>query len=259
MRPLFKWTGGKRWEIKKFKQHYPDDFEIFIEPFVGGGAVFFDLSHSNNVIADVHPEIIEFYKVVGAGQGQEIYQLMSKYPNDEDTYYFIRDKFHATNSVERAFRFYYLRKTCFRGMNRHNKKGGFNVPFGKYKTYNFEELLEDSYKELLSHTNILCCSFEHVFEQFGDEKHFYFLDPPYDSPMSDYGYCKFGREEHDVLFRCFRETRAKCLMVIGETDFIRNLYHDYIVDSYDKTYNFKFYHGRVGDEINNKHLIIKNY
>jgi DNA adenine methylase len=67
------------------------------------------------------------------------------------------------------------------------------------------------------------------------------------------------KEEHIKLAKCFKETKIKCLMVIGKTDFIQELYKDYIVDEYEKKYKFKIHSGRVGDEINTKHLVIKNY
>ncbi len=86
-----------------------------------------------------------------------------------------------------------------------------------------------------------------------------FLDPPYDSKFTDYGYCIFGKEEHNKLAVCFKKTSIKCLMIIGKTLFIEELYKDYIVDEYDKQYRFKLHSGRVGDEINVKHLVIKNY
>jgi DNA adenine methylase len=86
-----------------------------------------------------------------------------------------------------------------------------------------------------------------------------FLDPPYDSEFTDYGYCKFGKEEQIKLADLFKQTKIKCLMIIGKTPFIEDLYKDYIVDEYDKKYRFKLYAGRVGDEINTKHLVIKNY
>ena len=86
-----------------------------------------------------------------------------------------------------------------------------------------------------------------------------FLDPPYDSEFTDYGYCVFDKEAHKDLFNHFANTKIKCLMVIGKTAFIEDLYKDYIVDRYDKKYKFKLYAGRVGDEINTEHLVIKNY
>jgi DNA adenine methylase len=85
------------------------------------------------------------------------------------------------------------------------------------------------------------------------------LDPPYDSEFTDYGYCQFGKADQQKLAQHFKETKNKCLMIIGKTDFIVNLYKDYIVDEYDKQYKFKLYANRIGDEINTKHLVIKNY
>jgi len=86
-----------------------------------------------------------------------------------------------------------------------------------------------------------------------------FLDPPYDSEFTDYGYCKFGKEEHKKLADCFKTTSIRCLMIIGETPFIRELYKDYIVDAYDKRYRFKLHSGRIGNEINTQHLVIMNF
>jgi DNA adenine methylase len=86
-----------------------------------------------------------------------------------------------------------------------------------------------------------------------------FLDPPYDSEFTDYGYCQFGKDQHQLLAKFFKETKIKCLMIIGKTQFISDLYKNYIVGEYDKKYRFKLYAGRIGDEINTKHLIIKNF
>jgi len=162
-------------------------------------------------------------------------------------------------SLDSAKRFYYQRKTCFRGMLRYNKEGKFNIPFGKYKNINYNDLRNTKYEELLKNTEIHNKSFDYVFENYNNENNFMFLDPPYDSEFTDYGYCKFGKEEHKKLAKYFKETKIKCLLVIGKTEFIEELYNGYIVDEYDKKYKFKLYEGRVGDEINTKHLIIKNY
>jgi DNA adenine methylase len=86
-----------------------------------------------------------------------------------------------------------------------------------------------------------------------------FLDPPYDSTFTDYGYCTFDRTDHERLARCFKETRISCTMVIGHTPFIEELYEDYIVDAYPKKYRFKIHSGRIGSEIDATHLIIKNF
>ncbi len=259
LKPIIKWSGGKGDEISSFIHHLPEKYDTYIEPFVGGGALYFYLSPQKSVINDVHVELIDLYQSLKDGNAQEIYNFMKENPNDENIYYNIRDKMIIKNKLDNAKRFYYQRKTCFRGMLRYNKQGNFNIPFGKYKTINYEDLNNPKYEELLKRTEILNKNFDYIFENYNNENNFMFLDPPYDSEFTDYGYCKFGKEEHIKLAKCFKETKIKCLMVIGKTDFISELYKDYIVSEYDKKYRFKLYDDRIGDEINTKHLIIKNY
>ena len=259
LKPLVKWSGGKGDEIKQFEQYFPADYETYIEPFVGGGSVFFYLAPQKAVINDVHKELVDFYRSIAEKNAQEIYEYMGQHPNEEETYYKVRDKTVVSSPLDNAKRFYYLRKTCFRGMLRYNKDGKFNIPYGRYKTINYSDLQNKAYEELLSRTEVLNKSFEHLFENYNDQNNFMFLDPPYDSEFTDYGYCKFGKEEQKKLAALFKETKIKCLMIIGKTAFIEELYKDYIVGEYDKKYKFKLYAGRVGDEINTKHLIIKNY
>jgi DNA adenine methylase len=259
LKPIVKWSGGKKDEIKKFIEHIPTDFNTYLEPFIGGGAVYFHLNPEKAVINDVHKELVDFYQSIKDGKSEEIYNFMSEQENTPECYYKVRDEYEVLDILDNAKRFYYLRKTCYRGMLRYNKKGKFNIPYGRYKTYKFEDIKNEKYYNLLSNTEIFNKSFEYIFENYNDENNFMFLDPPYDSEFTDYGYCSFGRKEHEKLFECFKNTKIKCLMIIGKTDFISNLYKDYIVDEYDKRYRFKLHSGRVGNEINTKHLIIKNY
>lgn len=259
LKPIIKWSGGKGDEIKLFEKYFPEKYDIYIEPFVGGGSVYFYLNPKNAIINDIHKELIDFYRSIKNGKSQEIYDFMENTPNDENTYYKVRDEMEMKDELDSAKRFYYQRKTCFRGMLRYNKNGKFNIPYGKYKTINYTDLLNKNYETLLGRTEILQKGFEYIFENYNDENNFMFLDPPYDSEFTDYGYCQFGKEEHQKLAFYFKNTKIKCLMIIGKTQFIEELYKDYIVDEYDKKYKFKIYDNRVGDEINAKHLIIKNY
>ena len=109
-------------------------------------------------------------------------------------------------------------------MLRYNKKGKFNIPYGKYKTYNYENLKNKDYEKLLKNTDIYNESFEHIFKNYNNKNNFMFLDPPYDSEFTDYGYCKFGKDKHKTLAKCFKETKIKCLMIIGKTKLISELY-----------------------------------
>jgi DNA adenine methylase len=257
--PLIKWSGGKSDEIKMFKKYFPDKFDIYIEPFVGGGSVYFYLNPIKAVINDIHTELIDLYQCIGNGNSEKIYEFMESNPNDEITYYKIRDEMIINDKLDSAKRFYYQRKTCFRGMLRYNKNGKFNIPFGRYKTINYNDLKNKNYELLLNRTEILNKDFNYIFENYNDNNNFMFLDPPYDSEFTDYGYCEFGKKEQEQLAYLFKNTKIKCLMIIGKTKFIEDLYKDYIIDEYDKKYKFKLYDNRIGDEINVKHLIIKNY
>jgi len=259
LKPLIKWSGGKSDEIKKIVEYIPKDYDVYLEPFIGGGSLYFYLNPMKSAISDVHSELIYLYEAIKMGGAYSIHEYMRKHPNNEATYYQIRDVIPANTELDMAKRFYYQRKTCFRGMLRYNKSGKFNIPFGKYKTINYEDLLNPDYETLLQRTDIFNKSFEYIFENYNTERNFMFLDPPYDSEFTDYGYCKFGREEHLKLAKCFKTTKIRCLMVIGNTPFIEELYRDYIVAEYDKKYRFKLYAGRIGDEINTTHLVIANY
>lgn len=258
LKPIVKWSGGKKDELKKILPHIPESYSTYLEPFVGGGAVYFHINPEKAVINDVHKELVDLYQSIKNGDTDKIYDFMKENPNDEETYYKVRS-LKPTDILENARRFYYLRKTCFRGMLRYNSKGEFNIPFGRYKTFNFEEIKEPGYEELLKRTDICNKSFEYVFENYNDPNNFMFLDPPYDSEFTDYGYCTFGKDEQKKLAECFKTTKIKCLMIIGKTSFIEELYQGYIVEEYDKKYRFKLHSGRIGDEINTKHLVIKNY
>jgi len=259
LKPLVKWSGGKSDEIKTFAKYIPTDYDTYLEPFIGGGAVFFNLSPKTAVISDVHTELTDLYQSVGQGYAPAIGEFMAAHPNEEAEYYRVRDEMVVETPLDNAKRFYYLRKTCYRGMLRYNKSGKFNIPFGKYKTVNFEDMQNPKYTELLARTTVLKTGFEQIFAEYNSPQNFMFLDPPYDSEFTDYGYCKFGRPEHEALAKCFKETQIRCLMIIGKTDFIMDLYRDYVVDEYDKKYRFKLHSGRVGSEINTTHLVIKNY
>jgi len=257
LKPLFKWSGGKGDEIPKIIPFIPE-FDNYVETFVGGGSLYWHLRPERAHINDLHPGAVALYKTVKAGGMSAIYDFCKEHPNEEETYYEVR-KNEGTDYLSVAARFYYLRKTCFRGMLRYNKKGKFNIPFGRYKTFNFENLKNPEYERTMRNTTITQNSFEEVFKANNSENDFIFLDPPYCSPFSDYGYCQFGKEHHKKLAECFKNSSAKCLMVIGSTPFIRELYEGYIKTSYPKKYRFKLLKGRVDDKINTDHLVICNY
>jgi len=147
--PIVKWSGGKSDEIKHFEKYIPKEYNYYLEPFFGGGAVYFYLSPEKAVVSDVHPELVNLYNSIKKKKSDDIYQFMEKNPNLEAKYYEIRDELNdislhtdpnSESELESAKRFYYIRKTCYRGMLRYNRSGYFNVPFGRYKTINYDVL-----------------------------------------------------------------------------------------------------------------------
>jgi DNA adenine methylase len=151
--PLVKWSGGKKDEIKQFIKYIPKKYDIYLEPFIGGGALYFHLYPNKAVINDVHKELIDFYTSIKKGYSNDIYEFMCQNPNEEEIYYKVRS-YKPNTILENAQRFYYLRKTCFRGMLRYNNKGEFNIPYGRYKNFNFEDIKNENYEKLLKKTEI---------------------------------------------------------------------------------------------------------
>jgi DNA adenine methylase len=201
LKPLLIWTGGKGREIDKYIQYIPDDIETYLEPFVGGGATFFYLNHNKNVISDLHTELIDFYQCIKEDKMVDIYNFMTEHANNEQTYLQIRDHMEINFRLDNAKRFYYLRKTCFRGFLKYNKDKQFTVCYGMRKSCNFTDLKNNNYVELLKNTTVLNTDFEYIFENYNDEKNFMFLDPPYDCKLSNYGYSAFGKEDHKKISR----------------------------------------------------------
>ena len=120
LKPIIKWSGGKKDELRQIMPHIPDTYSTYLEPFIGGGALYFHLNPKNAVINDVHKELVDFYQSIKNGNSMDIYSFMEQHPNDEETYYKVR-AYKNTDVLSNAKRFYYLRKTCFRGMLRYNK------------------------------------------------------------------------------------------------------------------------------------------
>ena len=85
LKPIIKWSGGKSDEIKMFEKYFPVNYNKYIEPFIGGGSVYFYLNPTNAVISDVHSELIDLYNNIGEGKMNDIYEFMEQTPNDEET------------------------------------------------------------------------------------------------------------------------------------------------------------------------------
>ena len=181
--PIVKWVGGKRQLMFELLKNMPENYNRYFEPFIGGGALFFELQPQNGYISDMNGELINLYTVVR----DDVYNLiddLNKHKVSKEYFLKIRnldrtEKYNKLSDIQKASRFIYLNRTCFNGMYRVNSQGQFNVPFGNYKNpriVNAENLINCS--KLLKNTEIYCADFSEILNkvQKGD---FVYFDPPY--------------------------------------------------------------------------------
>lgn len=282
MKPMIKYAGGKSREIEVIKRFIPEYSGRYIEPFLGGGVLYFYLEPEKSIINDVNSKLIEFYLGIRNEFPQikkELTSIENQYVSNrmdfekrkgkadikvedanEKLYYQMRNFFNNNSKPDfhPATIYFFINKTAYSGMIRYNREGKYNVPYGRYKNFN-TELVSKSHSELLKRSEIYCEDYKKIFDM-SDEDDFIFLDPPYDCVFSNYGNKEmvngFTEEMHKKLAKDFKKLKAKALMVIGKTPFIEELYKDYIIYEYDKKYavNIK---NRFNTET--KHLIITNY
>ena len=232
--PILKWAGGKRQLIPELINFIPNRYNNYIEPFVGGGALYFHLARKNSIINDSNSEIINLYKEISKNP-EMIIKGLKNYKNDEDFYYNIR-KSIPNSKLSKAIRTIYLNRTCFNGLYRVNKKGEFNVPYGKYKNVNFVDennLILAS--KLLKKTKILNKDYKFILRNYCRRSDLVFLDPPY-IPISKYSdfkrYTKeqFHLDDQVELSKYYKKLDKKgCYLILTNSnhEIIKKLYNDF--------------------------------
>lgn len=243
-KPFVKWAGGKRQIIDKLKKYLPEDFDTYYEPFVGGGALLFELSPQKAVINDSNEELMNVYKVLcNEEKFKKMCHTLNHYEtsHSEEFYYEIRNKdrnkksFNRLADYTRAARTIYLNKACFNGLYRVNSKNEFNVPFGKKKkvnTYEGSNLITVSNYLTMNDVKILCCDFEEAVKD-AKKGDFIYFDPPYDSDTStfnSYTETGFDKDEQRRLAKVYKELDQKgCYVMLSNhnTKLINELYKDY--------------------------------
>lgn len=243
--PIVKWAGGKRQLLPEIRKYIPEKIGIYYEPFVGGGAVLFDLQPERAIVNDINSELINLYQVV-KDDVQGLIEDLSKHKNEADYYYNIRaldrdeEAFKMLSDIERASRIHFLNKTCFNGLFRVNLAGQFNTPFGKYKNPNIvnsENLKAVSEYFNVAEVEFRCTDFENALNGI-KEGDFVYFDPPYDpisesSSFTGYVAGGFDREEQKRLKELcdkLNSNGVKFLLSNSSTKFILDLYKDYNVE-----------------------------
>ena len=239
IRPILKWAGGKSQMLKELIPRIPEFSGKYIEPFFGGGALYFATLPEKAVIADSNPELINLYQQI-ADNVEQVIEKLKTYENSEEMFYQIRSQnWRDLSAVEAAARTLFLNKTCFNGLYRVNKKGEFNTPFGRYKnpTICDEELLLAVSQQLRKST-IICGDYLDVLQTYASPGDFVFLDPPY-IPVSEYGdfkrYTKeqFYEKDHRALAQeVKRLQKIGCYVILTNSNhpLVHQLYGDYSID-----------------------------
>ena len=249
-RPFVKWAGGKAQLLGQFEPFWPPTFRGYVEPFVGGGAVFFHLYRKGGlngptVLNDANAELMLCFQVIrddlegllAALRRHEPYRL------DADYYYALRawdrdPDFSHRPATERAARTLFLNRTCYNGLHRVNQQGHFNVPFGRYKDPRIVDeknlrAVRDALQDVELHSSDFGCCLEWVTA--GD---LVYLDPPYDplsttASFTNYTSIAFDEGEQRRLADVFRRLdRGGCWLVLTNSDtaLIRQLYDGYRIE-----------------------------
>lgn len=248
MQPFVKWAGGKRQLLPEIQQHLPQKFNTYYEPFIGGGALLFELAHNNSIISDNNHVLIDTYIAIREHLN-ELLPLLDNLQTEHNSfddkekakefYYDKRKEFNEfildkDFSLKRNALFMYLNKACFNGLYRVNGKGLFNVPSNqkiKINIYDKDNLKQIS--DYLQNVQIFNQDFE-VTVKNAKQGDLVFFDSPYAplNPTSFDSYTKegFSTEEHIRLSNVFKQLSEKgvyCILTNHNTEFIRELYSDF--------------------------------
>ena len=238
-KPILKWAGGKTQMLGELMPRVPKTYGRYIEPFFGGGALFFSLKPENAIIADSNPELINMYLQV-AHHVDDVIECLQKYENTSEMFYEVRSlDWQTLPKAEAAARTIYLNKTCFNGLYRVNRSGQFNTPFGKYKNPKICDI--DALRlasEALRKADILCGDYILVLEHYAQPGDFVFLDPPYlpiseNSDFKRYTKEQFYEDDHVELAKMIDTLHERgCYVILTNSNhpLVHQLYEQYKIE-----------------------------
>ena len=226
-----KWAGGKRWLFESRQFTLPEFSGRYVEPFIGGGAVFFETLPDRAVLSDSNARLIELYTAI-RDQHLAFKNLLSTHADCHSKAYYYELRGQVFDSaIERAAQFLYLNRTCWNGLYRENKKGQFNVPIGTKNTVIFDADDFSAWSDALRHAKLIHQDFEDAIDdtRSGD---FVFVDPPYTVRHNMNGFVKYNQNifawEDQVRLREALD-RASCrgvsyAMTNADHESVRELY-----------------------------------
>ena len=271
--PFVKWAGGKRQLLTQIRERMPETYNNYFEPFVGGGAVVFELLPEKAVINDINKALINAYKQICDDPESfisTVTHLDSEMWEDGKKYYYaLRERYNDKLmkdefDIELAALFVFINKHCFNGLYRVNSKNEFNVPFGKktkVNTYEGDNLITVSNYLTMNDVRILCCDFEDavINAKKGD---FVYFDPPYDSDtatFNSYTEDGFGKDEQRRLAKVFKDLDScGCYVMLSNhnTHLVNDLYNGYNIHVIEAKRNIN---ANANGRGNVEEVIITNY
>ena len=237
MKPFVKWAGGKRQILSRINEYVQDSIGdnpdyTYIEPFLGGGAVFFSLQPKKAIINDLNEDLINAYKIIKSDEYLELIKRLKKFSDEyhqspDEFYYDVRAWDRTENwmnehdNVDRAARMIFLNHTCYNGLYRVNSKGQFNTPMGRYRNplicdeTNIKEIHE-YLSNPENHIEIMNGSYEDAIKKAKDGDAIY-IDPPYDYEDDD-GFTKY--QMAGFSFADFQKLKEKCDKAVDKGAFV---------------------------------------
>jgi len=260
MKPIIKWQGGKRKELPHIRPFIPDNISNIAEPFCGGAAVAFDnegIAHLN----DNNCHLINLYQVLQSSEHFD--QMMSDINKVKADLSCLEKLFYSSRAIvntydfsdpyKAAFAFLVLRQQCFSGMERYNRQGGFNVPWGRYKTFSCGLSIE--HHHFLKAATLSCLDAVDFIDTLPADT-FLFIDPPYIDRLG-YKHGDGGLDLHSGLAAKLKTCDLPFLLIHSDDDFYRHAYADFNITEVDFKYSQQF-KGREMANSKVTHLYISN-
>ncbi|OHX34312.1 DNA methyltransferase [Methylomonas sp. LWB] len=232
--PFLKWAGGKRWFVQRHADLIPKNFNRYIEPFLGGGSVFFYLQPSCSLLGDANPDLIAAYRGIKENWKAVVKSLQYHSRQHSDEYFYLMRGSHPKDVIRRASRMIYLNRTCFNGIYRVNLRGEFNVPRGTKDSVLLSSDRFDLIAKLLESADIRSADFEILIDEAQTDD-FIFADPPYTVRHNFNGFVKYNEklfswQDQERLAEALIRAKNRGVHILSTNanhSSIRDLYENY--------------------------------